>query len=62
MAEKKLENDTLIKEALANITLEDYAKMKYESGKEFMDSWTATLTDFTKEGEKFTNQSKNIKK
>ena len=51
MAEKKPDNDPLIKEALSNIVMEDYIKMKFESGKEFMDSWVATLNDFTKKEE-----------
>ena len=51
MAEKKMDNDPLIEDALSNIIMEDYAKMKFESGKEFMDSWVATLDDFTKKEE-----------
>ena len=62
MAEKREENDTLIKEALSNITMEDYAKMRCESGKEFMDSWIATLSDFTSKDNKATKVSNTVKK
>lgn len=42
----------LIRDACENITVEDYGKMKYDSGKEFMASWLETLTKFEKlEGE-----------
>lgn len=52
MNEAEAANIPLIKEACDNITVEDYGKMKYESGKEFMTSWLETLTKFEKlEGE-----------
>ena len=37
IAEKNIENDSLIKNALYNIAMVDYAKMKYEAGKELID-------------------------
>lgn len=41
-------NNHLIKKCCDNITTEDYAKMKYESGSTYMSEWNATLEAFQK--------------
>lgn len=42
--------------------MEDYAKMKYTSGKEFMDGWTLVLAEFTKNEGAFTKVDNKVKK
>ena len=60
MTDKKIENDPLIMKALSNIKMEDYAKMKISSEKEFMDSWLLTFNDFTKKNQPYTNLANTV--
>lgn len=62
MAEEDDKNIPLIRDCLKHITAEDYGKMKYEAGTEFMDAWTALLSKFGLLGDNFMKTSKAINK
>jgi hypothetical protein len=52
----------LIEKALKNVTFEDYARMKYESDKDFMKFWNEVLSQFKEKGGDFKNTSNMVDK
>ena len=61
MVEKTIDNDPLIEKALSNVKMEDYKKMEFESGEEFMQSWEVTVNEFT-ESKSHTTLVSSVKK
>jgi hypothetical protein len=62
MTEEDPEVCYLIEQALKNVTFDAYARMKYESDKEFMKFWNIILSEFKEKGGAFQNTSTLVSK
>jgi hypothetical protein len=62
MTEEDPEVCYLIEQALKNVTFDAYARMKYESDKEFMKFWNIILSEFKEKGGAFTNTANLVSK
>ena len=62
LTELQEKNIPAIRAALEEITIEDYAKMKYNADKEFMESWNTAIKKFEEQGEAYAKITKAINK